>query len=288
MQLIACNSCGEKKFRSVLEKESSKAELFQVVACVNCGLVQVNPQPSFEEVEKYYSNEYFTKRTDRGYDDYYSSKIRSEIERVFQLNLNDLGFFEWEETLKSEKNTIDIGCAAGYFTAFMKGRGWNAEGIEIAKDPVQFARDVLTLNVHNDDFLNWDKEAKNQYDLVTLWASIEHLHKPKETLEKIQRHLKPKGRLILSTCRYGVLAKIFQKNWRYLNVPEHLYYYSLSGIVSLVESIGYKKIKSVTYGSGMTAKKNAGFIFKITKKFADSFVKLTNQGDMMALVFEKK
>lgn len=81
----------------------------------------------------------------------------------------------------------------------------------------------------------------DQFDLITLWASIEHLHKPKETLEKIYTHLKPGGRVILSTCRWGILAKLQGPSWRYLNVPEHLYYYSLPGIVKLCRSLGFQK-----------------------------------------------
>lgn len=284
---IPCNSCGNESFKTLFQKKSSKGELFQVVKCKSCGLVQVNPQPSIEEVAKYYSDEYFTKRTDRGYDNYYSDKIRSEIERVFRLNLEDLGFFEWEKNLTGSKRTVDIGCAAGYFVNYMKSQNWVAEGIEIADGPVRFAKEILKLNITKADFLNWDVERKEKFALITLWASIEHLHKPKETLEKIYHHLQPGGRMILSTCRYGVLAGITGVNWRYMNVPEHLYYYSFEGIIRECEKIGFKKISSITYGSGMTARKNSSFLFRISKKFMDWFVKWTNQGDMMAIQFEK-
>ncbi len=284
---IPCNSCGKENFKTLFQKKSSKEEVFQVVKCKGCGLVQVNPQPSTEEVAKYYSDEYFTKRTDRGYDNYYSDKIRSEIERVFRLNLEDLGFFEWEKTLRGDKRTVDIGCAAGYFVNYMKSQNWVAEGIEIAEGPVRFAREILKLNITKADFLNWDIERKEKFALITLWASIEHLHKPKETLEKIYHHLHPGGRMILSTCRYGILARITGISWRYMNVPEHLYYYSFDGLICECEKIGFKKISSITYGSGMTARKNSSFLFSISKKFMDWFVKWTNQGDMMAIQFEK-
>lgn len=287
MIAIPCNSCGESKFHFLFEKKSSKKEIFKIVKCKVCGLVQVNPQPSFEEVANYYSNEYFTKRTDRGYDNYYSDKVRSEIERVFRLNLEDLGFFEWDKTLSIPKRTIDIGCAAGYFVNYMKSQNWQSEGIEIADDPVRFARDVLQLNITKVDFLNWDTEVKERFQLITLWASIEHLHKPKETLAKIYQHLQPNGRMILSTCRYGLLARLKGIHWRYMNVPEHLYYYSLHGIIRECQKIGFTKISSITYGSGMTAKKNSSWFYRISKKFMDWFVKWTNQGDMMAIQFEK-
>jgi 2-polyprenyl-3-methyl-5-hydroxy-6-metoxy-1,4-benzoquinol methylase len=288
MKLIPCNTCNSTNFSDVLKKKSSQSEEFTVVKCKSCGLVQVNPQPEFEEVLKYYSNEYFTKRSDRGYDNYYSDKIRSEIERVFLLNLKDLNFFEFESSLNNEKSTIDIGCAAGYFVNFLKARGWNASGIEIAEGPSTFGKETLGLNIYQEDFLHWDTGIENTFDLITLWASIEHLHKPKETLEKIYKHLRPNGRMILSTCRYGLQAKAKGASWRYLNVPEHLYYYSLQGIISLCSKIGFDTIKHITYGSGMTNKANAGIFFKAAKMFLDRAVKWTDQGDMMALHFIKK
>ena len=287
MKSISCNTCKSDTFKEILKKKSSKDEEFTVVYCKNCGLVQVNPQPSFEEVLKYYSNEYFTRRSDRGYDNYYSEKIKNEIERVFLLNLKDLDFFDWESSLEGEKSTIDIGCAAGYFVNFLKGRGWNASGIEIAEGPSRFGIETLGLNIIQDDFLNWDKGFEKKFHLITLWASIEHLHKPRETLEKIYSHLLPGGRMILSTCRYGLQAKLKGHSWRYLNVPEHLYYYSLAGIQKLCKDIGFSKVKHITYGSGMTNKKDAGVLFKISKSFLDKAVKWTDQGDMMALHFLK-
>lgn len=288
MNLINCNTCSSNSFSEVLKKESSKSELFTVVMCNNCKLVQVNPQPSFQEVLKYYSNDYFSKRSDRGYDNYYSEKVKSEIERVFKLNLADLDFFSWEADLVDTKSTIDIGCAAGYFVNFMKSRGWNASGIEIAEGPASFGKEKLGLNIYQEDFLKWDVEISQKFDLITLWASIEHLHQPRETLEKIHKHLKPNGRMILSTCRYGLQAKVKGLNWRYLNVPEHLYYYSLSNLIELCNTIGFNKVKHITYGSGMTNKKDANLIFKISKFFMDKIVKWTDQGDMMAIHFSKK
>ncbi len=275
----------------MFEKKSPLGETFFIVKCEKCKLVQVNPQPNLDEVIKYYSESYFTERTDRGYDNYYSEKVKNEISRVFQLNLSDLGFFQWEKKYRNENSfltSLDIGCAAGYFVDFMKGRGYAAEGIEVADGPANFARNKLGLTVHKENFLSWDLAATKKYDLISLWATIEHLHQPKETLIKIKQHLKPGGTLILSTCRYGILAKWKGIHWRYLNVPEHLYYYSLSGLKKLLLDVGYWNVSSLTYGSGMTSKPNANPFYNIAKKIMDPLVKITNQGDMMAIRVELK
>ncbi|PJZ69688.1 hypothetical protein CH373_08715 [Leptospira perolatii] len=285
MQTIACNTCGSEEFRPLFSKLSSKEEEYRIVSCKECSLVQVNPQPSFEEVSKYYEDSYFTKRTDRGYNDYYSAETKKEIARVFALNLQDLDFFAWEQSLPKTKSALDVGCAAGYFLDFLRDRNWKTKGLDIAKGPVQFAKSELKLDVERKDFLKWDTKGSEKFDLVTLWASIEHLHQPKETLQKIRQHLKPGGRMILSTCRHGFLAKVLGKQWRYLNVPEHLYYYSLPGIIELCNSLGFHKLSHITYGSGLTSRKSGGIVFKSAKKICDGLVKTFDQGDMMALSF---
>lgn len=287
MELIPCNTCGQNRFRPIFTKESPLGESFSIVECNSCGLVQVNPQPNFLDVKKYYDDSYFTQRTERGYDNYYSDKLRAEISRVFQLNLKDLNFFFWEKeriselTKEAKLSSLDIGCAAGYFVAYQKDRGYDAYGIEIADGPVRFARETLKLNIYQENFLDWDQNFQNQFDVITLWATIEHLHRPKETLKKIKSHLKPGGVLILSTCRYGLLAKLSGLSWRYLNVPEHLYYYSYKGLKNLLLSLGYHKPVSFTYGSGMTTRPGAGFFFKLRKRVMDHLVKWFQLGDMM-------
>lgn len=285
MQSIPCNTCSNSEFTPLFSKASPKGEIFQIVECKKCKLVQVNPQPSLEEVSKYYEDSYFTQRTDRGYDNYYSEETKKEIARVFNLNLKDLGFFDWERILGSERSALDVGCAAGYFLDYLKSRNWKTKGLDIASGPVRFAKETLGLDVEQKDFLTWDLDGKEKFDLITLWASIEHLHHPKETLQKILKHLKPGGRMILSTCRYGVLAKYLGPKWRYLNVPEHLYYYSLPGIISLGNELGYIPLGHISYGSGLTAKKGSGVFYKTSKKVADWAVKKFNQGDMMAVCF---
>ena len=280
--LIPCNTCGSANFRSLFSKKSSLNELYHIVKCRECGLVQVNPQPSPEETARYYHDEYFLNRSDRGYDNYYSEETKREIERVFRMNLEDLGF---NELKPGNRTSLDIGCAAGYFVNYMKTTGWDACGIEIAEGPGKFARETLGLKVYNDDFLKWDTAVTQRFGLITLWATIEHLHKPQETIAKAVRHLLPGGMLIVTTCRYGLLARIKGVNWRFLNVPEHLYYYSLSGLIRMAEKQGLQKHKYVTYGSGFTSRKGSGRFYKTAKWFADRAVKLFNQGDMMGVSF---
>jgi len=283
---IPCDSCGGESFKSLFYKESSRDESFQIVSCKTCGLVQVNPQPDANAVKPYYGEIYFKKRTDRGYNDYFSSALKRQINLVYEMNLRDLDFFEYEKSMLDRPelpSALDAGCAAGYFIEFLSNRGWKARGIEISDAAARFGIDKLGLDIIIDDFLSCDKLKRDSFDLISLWASLEHMHTPGAVLFRAFELLRPGGRMILSTCRYGLLARLKGKKWRYMNVPEHLYFFSLPGLIELAVKIGFRTVKTVTYGSGLTTKQNSGIFYKLVKKISDPLVKLLNQGDMMAL-----
>ncbi len=290
-----CYLCGETNLHFLYTKESERSESFQIVQCMHCKVVQVNPQPAPDQLEKYYGAQYFKKRTTRGYRNYFHADTEEVIRKSYLQNLADLHFRSYEESLMLTTGNhqsviapkaLDIGCASGIFLDLLNQRGWQAEGVEISTVPVAIARQK-NLNVRLGDYLAMEF-ADEHYDLITLWASIEHLHKPKETLQNIYQHLKTNGRLIISTCRYGHLARIKGIDWRYMNVPEHLFFFDHNNLKNMCSEIGFQKIKTFSYGSGWTTpQEKMSFFHRVGKKTCDTFVKKINQGDMMVHYYEK-
>ncbi|WCL48353.1 class I SAM-dependent methyltransferase [Leptospira sp. GIMC2001] len=275
----------------LFSKSSKDGELHSIYECSDCKTVQVNPIPSQESLNAYYSNEYFTTRTDRGYDNYYSDDTRKELFRVWNLNLSDLKVDLNQFIMQSSGNlqkpkSLDIGCAAGFFVDFMRNQGFQSYGIEIADEPVRYGRENLGLEIFQEDFLEWDSLGSQKFDLITMWASIEHMREPIKILSKIKLHLKEDGIVVISTCRWGIISRFLKQDWRFLNVPEHLFYFGRTNFIKAMESIGFSYHSSVTYGSGFTTRKNASMLYRIAKKIFDYLVKITNQGDMMAISFK--
>ena len=185
---------------------------------------------------------------------------------------------------------MDIGCAAGYFLEWLGKRGWQAEGIDISEVAASYGLEKK-LSIRIGDYLA-QEESPASYDLITLWASIEHLTKPKEILQRIHRDLRPQGRLIISTCRYGGIARLFGKNWRYINVPEHLFFFSQNNLKDLCQQVGFRCLHRFSYGSGINAQANtaaglAAGLHSFVKKIIDFLAKKTNQGDMMVHYYER-
>ncbi|MCX8124907.1 MAG: class I SAM-dependent methyltransferase [Spirochaetes bacterium] len=279
-ETVPCILCNSHNFTTLFSKPFENGENFNLVRCSNCGLEFVNPRPYYSNIHLYYK-EYFNKRTDRGYNNYFSEYMRNEVLRLLTLNLIDLHFYDFERALGKEKWSLDIGCAAGYFVDYLTQRGWHAEGIDIAEDCIEFARNSLHVNAYCGDFLSY--EFNKKYDCITMWATIEHLHYPDKFIEKIFSLLHNNGMLYISTCRssafsFGVL---FGKNWRYYNFPHHLYFFSYRTLAKLLQLKGFAVTRFVTYGSGI------GKPGSMIRKLADMAAKKMYLGDMMLVAAKK-
>ncbi len=275
-----CVICGSRVNTPEFKKTSALGDEFTLVKCNDCGLKFLSQVPDDKEIMKYYEENYFTKRTERGYDNYFSGKIKNEIERVFKLNLEDLGFFKYESQLVADRRSLDIGCAAGYFVNYLKGRGWHSSGIDISGACVRFAK-KSGLDISQGDYLKVKPEKK--FDLITLWATIEHLHRPDLIFNKIYEDLKPEGVLYISTCRAGGFnfMKLFGRNWRFYNFPEHVYFFSYKTMKQLLKKSGFTLVNYKTYGS------NIGKSGTFTRRIADFLAKKLYIGDMMIVSAKK-
>lgn len=282
---ISCPLCGSDHFRRLYIKRSRKKEPFAIVKCRGCGLILVNSRPLPEDLSRYYSMDYFSKRDDRGYNDYLSDKQEKEVLRVLEMNLRDLAFYPWESVrfidLRRNDETpsfLDIGAASGLVVSYFQERGWQASGVEVAKDLAEKGRKKYGIKMHIGNFL--EIEIQEKFDLITMWATIEHLPYPERFIEKISDLLKPGGRFILTTCRAGYwnYRMLFGRNWRFFNVPEHLFYFSNKQLHQLMARYGLRKLKLLTYGSGLKPP---------LKKIADYTAKHWGLGDMVAISYEK-
>lgn len=279
--LKKCILCDSPDYIFRFSKKGRNGETFQLCRCSKCGLEFINPRPDENEIGKYYTNNYFMQRDQRGYDNYYSDKVKKEIERVYLLNLKDLGFFDYEAKLSETKKSLDIGCAAGYFVELLKKRGWQSSGIDIASDCIKYGQESLGLDLIDGSYLKYNPAKK--YDLITLWATIEHLHNPSEFLKKINSDLADDGILYLTTCRIDGpnFKNFFASRWRFYNFPEHLVFFSKKNIKKILKEEGFKVNKIITYGSGF------GKGVSLIRKIADFKARHFGMGDMMLVSASK-
>ena len=96
---------------------------------------------------------------------------------------------------------VDLGCGNGNILMLLRNSGYkNIEGVDISKDQVETARKHFP-EVKEGNAMDYIKNIKNKYDLITTFDMIEHLDKEElyVFVKRLYCALKPGGRLILHT-----------------------------------------------------------------------------------------
>lgn len=282
-QEVHCPLCAGTS-EPYLEKKGADGKLYSVYRCTRCTLWHLHPLPKDTELFSLYQSNYFKARSDRGYSDYTSKKVEESVIQTLQKNLTDLKFFKWELSLH-EKRLLEVGSAAGHAVGYFAERGWETQGLDIAEEMVERGR-ARGLNLVAADFLQFDF-SKKKFSLITHWATLEHLPNAQLFLRKMAELLLPEGRIYLSTCNTGLFAKIRGVEWRYLNVPEHVFYFNKKSLIQLAKSSGLCIVRSFSYGSGFTARENASWGYKLTKRIADTLARYFLWGDMVVVELQR-
>ena len=195
---------------------------FGVRRCNVCGAGFASPRPLEQDIGHYYPKAFYWawEGAERELD-------WSEIIKSREAQLQEKA--TWLQDLPPGR-LLDIGAQKGEFLWFMAQRGWTAEGVEMdSKVPNPGA-----LPIRYGDFLAMDF-PKQSFDVVTLWAVLEHVYDPLLFIEKATRLLKPGGRLIvLVTNMNSIQSRYYQAD----DYPRHLTLFTKASIRKMCRSQG--------------------------------------------------
>lgn len=171
-------------------------------------------------------------------------------------NLNPSYYFyprpELINSVTSDKqkdlNILDIGCGCGAICAHLKWQYPNASmyGVEIVSEVANIAKyiaDVICGDIETFDF-PWKEDF---FDYIIMGDVLEHLHEPSIVLNKLYKHLKSDGHIIISIPNikhYSVmLPLILNDEFHYsdsgiLNTT-HLKMYTRKELLRLIQDCGY-------------------------------------------------
>lgn len=221
-----CRLCGND---DIIHKYEIKDH--SIYSCKNCNLIfigELNIEPC-----EFYDQDYFCSETaSKGYNNY--KELESSLRKTFQKRISNI---EKYYNIKDKKTTIlDYGCGFGFFVDEVSKKGYDVKGFEISQYAAGYARENLKLDVRN--IMNY---PSNSFDLITLWDVIEHLENPLEILKNVNELLKDKGKIVITTGDISsILAKISDKKWHLLNIPEHICYFSPESMEFLLKNAGFK------------------------------------------------
>lgn len=211
-QGLLCRLCG-----NVCKLTSLKFNERLLARCSDCGVMQIEPFPSRDEILSFYANENFALEDGMRFNGIAETvSIWFRVRRAKSI-LN----------LVRGKNAkiLDIGAGRGVMLNELKNYGWETHG-------------TTSGDLRDAHF------PQNYFDVVTLFHVLEHLEKPAETLLEIHRVMKPDGILILETPNAaGFVPRIFKTRWFGYNVPVHLYHFTPESLKHILRQFGFDVCK---------------------------------------------
>jgi 2-polyprenyl-3-methyl-5-hydroxy-6-metoxy-1,4-benzoquinol methylase len=218
---VSCNLCDGRITERFAERKG-----MQIVRCVRCGLVYVNPRLNARMLHQHYNSGQ-------------SSRIRYYRDVECADRQTFAGILDVAAQLLPHKGRLlDIGPNIGTCLDLARQAGWETHGVEINEEAASYCRkerglDVVSGQLHAETF------PKRHFDLVLMGDVIEHLPNPVATVRIIQSILKPGGIVIISTPNIDSLAgRMLQ-----IKPQEHLYYFSPATMAVLLDKSGLEVVQ---------------------------------------------
>ena len=214
----------KKHFLTVKDYSVSK-ETFDLYYDETLDMLITHPQPSLENLGKYYESEDYISHTDNK---------RSLFEKLYHFikNIALKNKLNLINSLQPNKGKIlDIGAGTGDFLSVAKNDGWQTIGVE----PNERAKSIAIKK--GISFVEQTSELENQsFDVISMWHVLEHVPDLDQQIKELKRLLKPSGTLIIAVPNFKSFdAKHYGKFWAAFDVPIHFWHFSKTAIKLLFE-----------------------------------------------------
>ena len=235
--LLACPICGRtdpQVWGPVLDHSVSK-EPFTLVDCVHCGFRFTSPRPRPNTIGRYYASEEYISHsnTRKGF-------VASAYQRVRAHALRKK--VDLVKRLQPKGRVLDVGCGTGEFLAELKQNQYLVQGVE----PEVKAREQAIAN-HALSVLPKLQlvEAREQFQVITLWHVLEHLHDLRGSMKQLFARTAEDGVLMIAVPDRGSWdSDHYGENWAAYDVPRHLWHFRQQDVRRLLHEHGFELMES--------------------------------------------
>ena len=232
INISACPICAGNNFTDFLtcKDHTTSGESFSLRKCSSCGFTFTDPKPDEQSIGKYYLSDKYISHTGG------------------QKNLLDLAYLYARKIALSDKRAIierhssgktilDFGCGTGEFLKEMKSSGWIITGVE----PSLNANEKASQSTGNKIYKSLTEIQESNFDAITLWHVLEHLHDLNGSLKKFHALLKKSGTIFIAVPNLESYdAQFYNSFWAGYDVPRHLWHFNQESMKRILENIGFK------------------------------------------------
>jgi 2-polyprenyl-3-methyl-5-hydroxy-6-metoxy-1,4-benzoquinol methylase len=207
---------------------------FAIVQCRHCGLTYTNPRPTESTIGRFYPPDY-RPHSPRG-------KRAIRLPSPFWSQLFGRPCPERRGRLPriGGGRLLDFGCGGGSYLRRMSQLGWRVTGLDSSRRAVEKVREELACDVHLGTLPHGDL-SPGSFDVVTMWQSLEHVHRPMEVLRGAYEVLRPGGLIVVAVPNIaGLPAGWFAENWFGLDLPRHLTHFTPATLSDMLLVAGFR------------------------------------------------
>jgi SAM-dependent methyltransferase len=231
-----CPVCGNDNFKSFITCTDFlvSGEQFEIRECSGCGFKFTANAGDEESIGKYYQSEEYISHSNTS-----KGLVNSVYHRVRSYMLGRKSRLVEKATKKKSGKILDVGTGTGFFLNEMKTHGWQVSGTEKSSDARAFAQKKFGLKI--DEPAQLFQFENDNYDAITLWHVLEHIHRLDENMQTFSSLLKRDGKLIIAVPNHTSYdARHYKEYWAAWDVPRHLWHFGPEQMKLFGEKHGFQ------------------------------------------------
>ncbi len=232
---VRCNLCG-RDVTEVLTRQARHGLPLTTVICRQCGLIYLNPRPTFLQYREFYESGAYRGLTGE-------SEVPPAVFFAWQLRHGRRILDFILDYLPPHARVLDIGCGAGGILRVFLDRGATvAVGIEAFPEHARFAR-AQGLIVFEGAFETADFPDA-QYDVIIMTQVLNHLIDPFGALKKVHCLLAPDGIAFIEVLNFLSVTRRCRLGWS--PTIDHPYMFVPATFQRMLERAGFEILRSET------------------------------------------
>jgi SAM-dependent methyltransferase len=149
------------------------------------------------------------------------------------------------------KRVLDVGCGTGSLVGFLNKNHYQAYGIDILKNNIDYAREHYGnyfnhVSVYD---INYFKRYKGYYELIILNCIYEHLEYPTEALKTVSAALRNGGYILILVPNNEAVSGLMKGFVRTTEAPDHRWLFTPNSLKTALLPPDINLVKCFTYSS---------------------------------------
>lgn len=217
IRLDKCPLCGHTQSNNykIVEDYAHTHESFALSKCTKCNLIYTNPRPDELNIGKYYEHTNYISHTNKS-----NNPLNLIYKIVRKITLTQKRKLITKYTTRTQ--ILDFGSGTGSFITYMNLKGYATEAYEPSNQAREHIPSEIKVHNHLGQLPN-----KEQYDIITAWHVIEHVHQLNDTIKSLKKSLKKDGFMFLAVPNINSYdSQYYDQYWAALDVPRHLYHFT--------------------------------------------------------------